>query len=256
MNSIFRRNNSESGDANKPTKPVTLYVIRLSPGCRVTWWYLIQTKIPYTLVDVDVITLDDKEEGTTEKKKLPEGCPPEGVPALVDGDILVFGVHSVLRYLSSRYCSYYAFGKTLPTRMRVESLIEWTENELHRVLGYRCVYPQISQKYRLPSNLASDQLVETGFKELAFLLEYLENKLLATGTSTSSVYLCDKELTVVDFFVATILMQAEWISFDLRLWPKLKSWLGSMKSQNGWDQVHKVHREFVQELKVLNEASL
>lgn len=42
-------------------------------------------------MDVDIKTSGGKEE-TEARKKLPDGCPPEGVPALTDGDVMVFGV--------------------------------------------------------------------------------------------------------------------------------------------------------------------
>lgn len=129
----------------------------------------------------------------------------------------------------------------------------------HRILAHRCIYPQISQRYRLPSNLATEQLVETGFKELAVELEFLESKLAMGAVSGSSSpspslnYLCGGEPTIADFFVATILMQTEWVSFDLRLWPNMQSWFEKVQTQKYWHEIHEVHYDFIKQLKKMED---
>ena len=55
-------------------------------------------------------------------------------------------------------------------------------------------------------------------------------------------------MTVADFYVATILIQTEWVGFNFKLWPKVASWLKLVRSQGHWSTVHTAHRTFVQEL--------
>ena len=56
-------------------------------------------------------------------------------------------------------------------------------------------------------------------------------------------------LTVADFYVATVILQLEWISFDFSLWPKTVKWLSTFKELELWKKVHEKHDGFVGELK-------
>ena len=55
-------------------------------------------------------------------------------------------------------------------------------------------------------------------------------------------------MTVADSYIATTLLQAEWIGFKFRLWPKVESWLRRVKAQEYWSEVHAAHRELVTEI--------
>lgn len=110
-------------------------------------------------------------------------------------------------------------------------------------MGYRIIYPQFFEKYHLP-NEANDALVEKGTEELTKVLETLEHHALAT-----SKFLCGEKLTIADLYIGTILVQLEWIDFDLKLWPRVIGWLQSVKKSNFWDVVHEKHNGFVRELK-------
>ena len=122
------------------------------------------------------------------------------------------------------------------------SFITWASSELHRVVGYRIVYPQFFEKYHLPDN-ANDALIDKGTHELTKHLETLENHLLA-----ESAYLCGKDITVADLYVATVLVQLDWTEFDMMLWPRLCHWLQCMKCSEHWSTVHEKHNGFVKEL--------
>ena len=54
--------------------------------------------------------------------------------------------------------------------------------------------------------------------------------------------------TIADYYVATILMQLEWISFDFSLWPKITQWLDVLKRMQEWADIHEKHRELVEVL--------
>lgn len=73
----------------------------------------------------------------------------------------------------------------------------------------------------------------------------------------SSVFLLtDRELTIIlggfptiaDYYVATVLVQLEWINFGLELWPKISAWLSILKGMQQWKEVHEKHCGFVAEL--------
>lgn len=110
-------------------------------------------------------------------------------------------------------------------------------------MGYRIIYPQFFEKYHLPND-ANDALIEKGTEELTKVLETLEYHVLA-----SAKYLCGDNLTIADLYVATMLVQLEWVDFDLTLWPTVIEWIQMVKQSSHWDSVHEKHNGFVSELK-------
>ena len=71
-----------------------------------------------------------------------------------------------------------------------------------------------------------------------------------SSTSTSRKYLSGDRLTVADSYAATVLIQAEWVGFSFRMWPRVASWLKRVRSQQNWTQVHTQHRELVSEIEI------
>ena len=122
------------------------------------------------------------------------------------------------------------------------SLVNWVSFELHRVVGYRIVYPQFFEKYRLPEE-ANEALIEKGTQELITFLENIESHSLA-----ATPYLGSNHVTVGDIYAATVLIQLEWIDFDISLWPNLQSWLAKIKDIQHWNTVHEKHNGFLRQL--------
>ncbi|XP_077993314.1 glutathione S-transferase theta-1-like [Glandiceps talaboti] len=217
---------------------LTLYCVRVSPPCRAVWLYMLQHKIPHTLVDVDF--------SESSKAKIPEtikrNCHQE-VPILTDGEIIVFEGPVILRYLANKYTNFAGYGVVMADRMFVESVICWASNHLHRVIGYQVVYPQFFDKYRLLSQSATDAMIEAGTQQLIQYLDILENKYL-----TKHKYMCGSTVTVADYYVATILMLLDWMHFSLRIWPRLSDWLGKITKEGHWKDVHAAHNDFLQEI--------
>jgi len=87
-------------------------------------------------------------------------------------------------------------------------------------------------------------MVEKGAEQLTKQLEVLENFYLRKNP-----FLCGKERTIADTYVATILCQSEWLDFDLGLWPKVAAWYKQITTQEHWNTVHEKHEEFLYQLK-------
>ena len=123
------------------------------------------------------------------------------------------------------------------------SFLTWTSSELHRIVGYRIVYPQFFEKYHLPND-ANDALIEKGMEELTKVLETLEHHALV-----SSKFLCGDQMTIADLYAGTMLTQLEWVEFDFKLWPNVINWLAAIKQSSNWDFVHEKHNGFVKTLR-------
>lgn len=218
--------------------PLRLHLVRVSPCCRMIWLYALQHKIPCELADVNVFMGEHREP------KFVAMNPHEEVPILTDGSTTVFGGIAILRYFAQKYTDFAGWGKTSEDRYRVHSVLDWASSKLLDVLGYKYVYPQLLERYHLPNEAATEELVDKGLSEASELLEALENYYLGDNP-----FLCGSELTVADSYVATILCQAEWVDFDFKLWPRLWEWLPRVKGQEHWREVHSTHDEFLQKLK-------
>ena len=57
-----------------------------------------------------------------------------------------------------------------------------------------------------------------------------------------------ESVTVCDYYVATMIVQLEWINFEFNLWPHIQRWLDTIKNTAMWEKVHEKHNGFVQEL--------
>ena len=109
------------------------------------------------------------------------------------------------------------------------------------IIGYHLVYPQF-----LSGTELSENSITMATRKVVEILESTEKKYFAHG----SKFLCGDKLTVADLYVATIILQLEWVeSVDMKLWPKLNKWLKEVRKEKHWDTVHAKHREFVEALK-------
>ena len=109
------------------------------------------------------------------------------------------------------------------------------------IIGYQLVYPQF-----LSGTEQTETSISVATRKVVDILESTEKKHFGLG----SKFLCGDKLTVADLYVATIILQLEWVeSVDMKLWPKLNRWLKDVRKQEHWETVHVKHKEFVEALK-------
>jgi len=215
-----------------------LHLVQISPCCRIVWLYCKQNNIEVDIKDVDIF---EGEHKNAEYEKI---TPHGELPVLVDKDIVIYGACAVLLYLAEKYTNFNRFGDTEKERQMVKSLLYWTSSELHKSIGYRTVYPHFMVTYQLQED-ATEALIENGTRELTKHFELIENTFLAKNK-----YLTGNFPTVADYYIATMIVQLEWINFDITLWPQITKWLTILKSVELWEEVHKKHEGFLDALKV------
>ncbi|KAL3859128.1 hypothetical protein ACJMK2_009360 [Sinanodonta woodiana] len=221
--------------------PIELYLIRISPPCRAVWYYMIQHRIPHILIDVDF------GKGGEHLPEAFKRQPHQEVPLIIDNDITVFECPAILRYLATNYTDFAGFGISFENRFLCESIISWTNGELHRAVGFNYVYPQFLDKYALATADGNEALVEFGLKQVSRHLEILERRYLDKNRFLTGNY-----VTVADIFVATMVLQLEWTGTSLKLWPKVQKWMERVKSTEHWNTVHVSHGAYVKELERWN----
>ncbi|XP_012935247.1 glutathione S-transferase theta-1 [Aplysia californica] len=219
------------------TKPVHLYLVRISPPCRIVWLYMLQHDIPHQLIDVDF------NQARPDLPDAIKGLPHLEVPIMIHRDNVVFEAPAILQYLAREFTGHLGFGPGQQVRLLSESLVSWACGELHRCIGYNYVYPQFLERYALPDHEANEAMVEFSLNRVTTLLETLEKRYLQ-----KSPYLTGQRVTIADSAVATVLVQLQWPGFSFKLWPNVLTWLHRVEHVDFWDTVHQVHSDFLGEL--------
>ena len=98
-------------------------------------------------------------------------------------------------------------------------------------------------RFRLSSAGDTEALEEVGIKEMSRYLEVLEKHYLAKNP-----FVCGAELTAADYYIATIIIQTQWLSFDLKLWPAVMKWIETISTKDFWKTAHVEHVEFMKTL--------
>lgn len=218
--------------------PMELYIVRISPPCRAVWLYLLQHEIPHILHEVDF-----SKKNASRIQEVFKNHPHQEVPLLVDGETIVFEGQAILRYLAMKYTDYAGYGLNIQQQMLSESVISWCFSEVHRIVGYTYIYPDFLDHYCLQTKESNECLIEHGLCQVTKILEVIENRYLMNNK-----YLTGPKVTIADSCVAIVLTLLEWSNFNLKMWPKLESWLNRIKQQPFWDDVHVSHNVHVKEI--------
>ena len=109
-----------------------------------------------------------------------------------------------------------------------------------RDVGSNYVYPSLSQPEDALGKEGNASLVEFGKTEVFFHLDTLEKHYLSQRN-----FLCCTVPTLADSWIAMVLSLLELVSLDLAPWPKVKSWMNSMKASSDYVDVSSDHEEMV-----------
>ena len=220
-------------------QPLKLHVVRISPACRIVWWYCLRNNLPLQLIDIDVFS------GQHDTKEFRQLNPNGETPVLVDGDVVIYEAVPILLYLGEKYTQFACFGADPGVSWKVKSLLSWVSTKLHTTVGYRVVYPNFIESYQ-PGEEATETFIDKGTIQLTRELEFLENGLLG---GSEGKYLCGDDVTLADYFAATVLVQLDWVGFEFGLWRRVCGWLDALRTCEHWKTVHEKHDGFVMKLK-------
>lgn len=228
-------------------KPLKLHVVRVSPCCRVVWLYLLQNGISFELEDVDVFGRM-AEDGNSNYVLADNDH--RRLPVLeLEGEQRISGGVPCLRYLETKFPKNRKGWSDDPhVNAKIHAVLDWAASELHIVIGYKFVYPQFFDEPRHPGDAKSTEMaINNATRKVVEELEAIEKKYFSAQDSS---FLCGDVASVADTYVATIIVQLEWVeSMDMKLWSKLNRWLKEVRKQEYWDEVHGKHKEFVESLK-------
>jgi glutathione S-transferase len=162
------------------------------------------------------------------------------VPVLEDGDFRLTESSAILKYLADKAGSP-AYPSDPRRRARVNEMMDWFNTGLYRELGYGLIYPQVFPHHRRATDELQTGTIAWGKEKAKGWLKILDEKLIGPKNS----YLCGSEITIADYFGASILTLGELIRCNYSVYPNVTRWLDNMKALPSWPKVNQAFYELV-----------
>jgi glutathione S-transferase len=166
------------------------------------------------------------------------------VPVLEDGDFRLTESSAILKYLADKTGSP-AYPTDPRKRARINEMMDWLNTGLYRELGYGFIYPQVFPHHRRATDELQAGTIAWGKEKAKGWLKILDEKLIGPKNG----YLCGSEITIADYFGASILTLGELIRCNYSAYPNIQRWLGIMKALPSWPKVNKPFYDWVGSVK-------
>jgi glutathione S-transferase len=154
------------------------------------------------------------------------------VPVLEDGDLKLTESATILRYLADRF-DMPEYPKDLKSRAQVNEIMDWFNSNFYRDWGYNLCYPQLFPHHKRPSDEGHKVAVEWGSEKSAFWLTVLNDYWLGDGRA----YLTGDQITIADYFGASIMALGDMIRLDYSKYPNVERWMKNMKGLGKWGEI-------------------
>ncbi|WP_418320740.1 glutathione S-transferase family protein [Piscinibacter sakaiensis] len=162
------------------------------------------------------------------------------VPMLEDGDLRLTESSAILKYLADKY-DLPSYPKDLKQRAKVNEMMDWLNTQLYQSFGYGVVYAQLFPHHRRRSDEAHAGAIAWGQQQAKNWLQILDDHWLGPDKP----YLCGDQLTIADYFGASVVSIGEWIGCDFAAYPNISRWLANIKALPSWGKVNEVFDGFV-----------
>jgi glutathione S-transferase len=192
-----------------------------SPRTSASRCYLLleELDIPYQVMPVD---LAKGEQKAPEYMQL---NPNAKVPALVDGDKVLWESCAINYYLAEKYKPE-LLGKDSFVKAKSLQWSFWMMLELQTPL-----VEVLIQKMFVPEEKRDLKVIEKNSEKIPNLL-----KILDTGLEKNK-FIAGDEITVADFNITTAINMAVTLGFDLSKYPQISKWFGFMKETKGFQKL-------------------
>ncbi|MBS0325967.1 MAG: glutathione S-transferase family protein [Proteobacteria bacterium] len=211
-----------------------LYMHPVSTATRPVRLFLAENGIACEEVLVDIMKGDQYRESYASLN------PSSLVPMLEDGDLRLTEGSTILKYLADKY-DLPSYPKDLRQRARVNEVMDWLNTQFYRDFGYGLVYPQILPNHKRRSDEAHAGAIAWGQQGARRWLPVLNDHWLGP----KSACLCGGEITIADYFGASLVSLGEIVGIDYAVYPNIERWLGNMKKLKTWGKVNEVFDGFV-----------
>ena len=162
------------------------------------------------------------------------------VPMLEDGDLRLTESSAILKYLAEKY-DLPSYPKDVKKRAKVNEAMDWLNTQFYRDFGYGLVYAQLFPHHQRRSDEAHAGTIAWGQQGAKTWLQVLNDHWLGPRNR----YICGDQLTIADYFGASLVSIGELIGCDLAVYPNIARWLATMKTLKSWNQINETFNGFV-----------
>jgi glutathione S-transferase len=155
------------------------------------------------------------------------------VPLLIDDGLVLSESAAILKYLAAKTQSP-AYPQDLSERARVDSVIDWFMTNFHYALGSSLAYPTLYPAMKPLSTQAFNELTERAAADTRSAFKVLDEHMIGPNRE----YVAGEELTLADYVGSSVVVLAEAIDFNLRPFPNVIRWLGTMKARPSWQPTY------------------
>jgi glutathione S-transferase len=120
-------------------------------------------------------------------------------------------------------------------------VMDWLNTGFYRDFGYNLVYPQLFPHHKRRSDEAHAGTLVWGQESSKKWLQLLNDHWIGPKRQ----YLCGDEITIADYFGASMVSIGDLIGCNLANYPNVQRWLSNMKKLKSWDKVNEVFSGFV-----------
>ena len=170
--------------------------------------------------------------------------PNRQVPVLEDGDFRLTESSAILKYLADKTGSP-AYPKDLKRRARVNEMMDWLNTQFYREYGYGFIYPQIFPNNKRPTDAAQKACLEWSKERAQNWMKLLDQYWIGPKNQ----YLCGDQITIADYFGASLTTLGEVIRCDFSAYPNVERWLNNMRKLSTWKNVNEAMAGFTTAVK-------
>jgi glutathione S-transferase len=215
-----------------------LYMHPVSNASRPVRLYMAEKGIDCEEVVVDLMKGEHYQEPYVSMN------PSKQVPYLVDGDLLLTESAAILRYLAGKY-GHPEYPADLKERAKVDELMDWFNTQFYRDYGYGLAYPQMFPHHKRPSDEFHDGVISWGRDKAQGWFKVLDEHWLGKDKK----YLRGDQITIADYFGASLVTLGEVIRCNFASYPNVDRWIGTMKQLPSWNKVNEAMYGFQSYLK-------
>jgi glutathione S-transferase len=204
-----------------------LYMHPVATTCRPIRLFVAENKIPVEEEIVDIL-------GGAQYVLPYSGMNPNSlVPMLEDDGFRLTESSAILKYLADKINSP-AYPKDPKLRAKVNELMDWINTNFYRDFGYGLCYPQLFPNLKRRSEEAQAATLEMGREYGKRWLKVLNDHWLGPDRN----YLCGDQLTIADYFGASLVSLGEAIKVDYSACPNVKRWLANVAKLPTWPKIN------------------
>lgn len=207
---------------------IKLYGNNFSYNCNKVRFALNAMSIEYEFQLIDLAAGEQRAESFL--KVNPVGR----VPALVDGDFVIFESNAIMRYLAEKTNS-----PLYPKDIKNHSVVnQWLDFGSIHVGGAMTKIFYNTIVYKFVNGTKDEVSLSEGRLFLANFLKIIDNQL------SQKPYLCGQELTLADINLLAILDPSEVTSSDISSFSKVVAWRKKLQAQDFYQKVFPSFTEF------------